>query len=371
MAVRGLLAAAEIEPADASRLIEEAGRRGVEVAHVVCETADDLLAALRAHPGVEVMLSDFLPDVPGSESLYAFDRAIGAGGGGEDAGAAEGAVLSAIGALRWVQLPSVGVNQETGSVTWRRAPNVAVTTASGLASVAMAQYVTASVLFHAHRLWRLPEYRSLRDWSVRGAFQPSILIGRTVGLLGYGGVGRRAAHILAGLGMRVIAVRRSPGRPPAEQYRRPEIEALDAGPEPAEVRGLDSLEWLLRQADYLVSTVPLTAESRGLIGARELALLPHGAIVINVSRGPIFDEEALTAALQSGALGGASLDVFRVEPLPASSPLWDLPNLMITPHASGTHDHVSEYTTDLFLENLDRYLGGRPLLNLAERSRGY
>ena len=93
--------------------------------------------------------------------------------------------------------------------------------------------------------------------------------------------------------------------------------------------------------------------------------------MINVSRGPIFDEDALIAALQSGQLGGASLDVFRVEPLPADRPLWDMPNVMVTPHSSGTHDHVSEYTADLFLENLERYVAGRPLLNLADRSRGY
>jgi phosphoglycerate dehydrogenase-like enzyme len=263
------------------------------------------------------------------------------------------------------------VNQEAGSVVWRRAPSIAVTTASGLASVAMAQYVTASILFHAHRLWQLPAYHEVRDWTLRRAFRPDILIGRTVGLLGYGGVGRRAAHIAHSLGMRVVAVRRSPDRGIAEQYRRPEIEALDTGPEPAEIRGLDSLDWLLGQSDFLVSTVPLTPESRGLIGARELARLPQGAIVINVSRGPIFDEDALIAALQSGHLGGASLDVFRVEPLPADSPLWDLPNVMVTPHSSGTHDRVSEYTADLFLQNLERYLEGQPLLNLADRARGY
>ena len=120
-----------------------------------------------------------------------------------------------------------------------------------------------------------------------------------------------------------------------------------------------------------MSTVPLTAESRGLIGARELGLLPRGAVVINVSRGPVLDEDALIEALRSGHLGGASLDVFRVEPLPAESPLWEMPNVMITPHASGTHDRVSEFTADLFLENLARYAGGRPLLNLADRSRGY
>jgi phosphoglycerate dehydrogenase-like enzyme len=248
---------------------------------------------------------------------------------------------------------------------------VAVTTASGLASVAMAQYVGASILFHAHRLWRLPEYRAVRDWTVRKSFQPQILIGRTLGLLGYGGTARRVAHVAHGLGMRVVAVRRSPGRSVQEQYRRPEIDDLDAGPEPAEIWGPQSLDRLLSEADYLACAVPLTAQTRGLIGAREIALLKRGAVVINVSRGPVFDENALIAALQSGRLGGASLDVFETEPLPADSPLWDLPNVMITPHASGTHDHVSDYTADLFLANLERYVAGRPLLNLAERGRGY
>jgi phosphoglycerate dehydrogenase-like enzyme len=366
--ITAIVAAAEIEPADLERLTSAAADLGVDVVHEVAETSDELLDILRRHPDAQVLLSDFLPDVPGSASMYAFDKA-----GGDDSAdtVAEQSVLHAVASVRWVQLPSVGVNQETGSVTWRRAPDVAVTTASGLASVAMSQYVTASVLFHAHRLWRLPQYRDVRDWTVRRAFQPSILIGRTVGLLGYGGVGRRVAHILADLGMRVIAVRRTPGRSPSEQYRRPEIEALDAGHEPAEIRGLDDLPWLLAQSDYLVSTVPLTAESRGLIGAAEFARLPRGAVVINVSRGPVLDEDALIEALRSGHLAGASLDVFQVEPLPADSPLWEMPNVMITPHSSGTHDRVSAFTTDLFLENLARFVDGRSPLNVADRSRGY
>ena len=368
MGVQGIVAAAEIEPGDVARIVARASELGVEILHEIAETSGELIEILQRNPGVAVLLSDFLPDVPGAESMYAFDRADG--DGGSDA-PAEDVVLATIASLRWVQLPSVGVNQEAGSVTWRRAPGVAVTTASGLASVAMAQYVTASILFHAHRLWRLPAYHAVRDWSLRRAFQPAILIGGTVGILGYGGVGRRAAHILTALGMRVIAVRRSPGRSATEQYRRPQIEALDAGPEPADIRGMDQLDWLLSESDYLVSTVPLTPSSRGLISARELALLRPGAVVINVSRGPIIDENALIEGLQSGHLGGASLDVFRVEPLPADSPLWEMPNVMVTPHVSGTHDHVSEYTTDLFLENLARYIDGRPLLNLADRSRGY
>ena len=134
---------------------------------------------------------------------------------------------------------------------------------------------------------------------------------------------------------------------------------------------MDELDWLLPQAEFFVSAVPLTDETRGIIGARELALLPEGAVVINVGRGPLIDEGALIAALQSGHLGGASLDVFDPEPLPAESPLWELPNVMVTPHVSGTHDRVSRYTTDLFLENLARYVGERPLLNEAKRDRGY
>ena len=368
MAIRGIVACGSVSPADAAHIRERASTLGVELAVESAETAEQLLGVLKRHPGAEVMLADFLPDVPGAESMYAFDRHEH---DGESDAAAEDEVLAAAASLRWIQLPSVGVNQEAASVVWRRAPGVVVTTASGLASIAMAQYVSASILYHAHRLWRLPQYHEVRDWSVRDAFLPEILIGRTLGLLGYGGVGRRVAHIAHALGMRVIAVRRTPGRPAGEQYRRPEIEALDSGPEPAEVRGVDWLDWLLSQAEFLVSTVPLTTESRGLIGAREIGLLPHGAVVINVSRGPIFDEDALIAGLKSGAIGGVSLDVFRTEPLPADSPLWNLPNAMVTPHASGTHDRVSTYTADLFLENLERYVAGRPLLNVADRTRGY
>ena len=178
---------------------------------------------------------------------------------------------------------------------------------------------------------------------------PSALV---AGVVGFGRIGRRVSELLLALGFDVVA--HDPVAP------------IDA----SRVRE-SSLDDLLRSSDVVSLHAPAPDDGSCLIGARELALLPDGAVVINVSRGPIFDEDALIAALASGHLGGASLDVFRVEPLPADSPLWGMPNVMITPHASGTHDHVSEFTADLFLENLDRYVGGRPLLNLADRSRGY
>ena len=368
MPIRGLITSSELDPDDIERAIRRASELGVELTHDAAIDTGELLDVLARHPDAEVMLGDFLPNVRGVDTTYSF----GSTGVDDPIGAtAEQEVLDRIPRLRWVQLPSVGVNNEHGSVTWRRAPQVAVTNASGLASTAMAQYVAASILFHAHRLWLLPKYGRVRDWSVRSAFKPEILVGRTLGLLGYGGVGRRAAHIAHSLGMRVLAVRREPGRSPSEQFRVPEIDALDAGPEPAEIRSVDELDWLLGQAGFFVSAVPLTDQTRGIIGARELALLPKDAIVINVGRGPLIDERALIAALQSGHLGGASLDVFDPEPLPADSPLWEMPNVMVTPHVSGTHDRVSRYTTDLFLENLARYVSGRPLLNEAKRDRGY
>ena len=161
-------------------------------------------------------------------------------------------VLDAIPALRWVQTalgrgqPGDGLGHVAPGSTGRRDQRRAASRPSRWRSTSR-----RPILFHAHRLWRLPEYARVRDWSVRSAFQPAILVGRTLGLLGYGGVGRRAAHIAAALGMRVLAVRRSPGRSPAEQFRRPEIDALDAGPEPAEIRGLDALDWLLSSSDLL------------------------------------------------------------------------------------------------------------------------
>jgi glyoxylate/hydroxypyruvate reductase A len=269
--------------------------------------------------------------------------------------------------LRWFHTPSAGVDRFLEIPEFRER-KIVLTNNSGSYDIQIAEHVLAFIFAAGKQLHLYRDQQHASTWKDREQHE---LRGETVVVFGAGSIGGEVVRLASAVGMRVIAVRRTPGRPAAEHYRRPEIEALDAGPEPAEIRGLDELPWLLSQADFLVSTVPLTPSSRGFIGAAELALLPTGAVVINVSRGPIFDEDALIAALASGHIGGASLDVFRTEPLPADSPLWEMPNVMVTPHASGTHDHVSDYTTDLFLENLGRYVAGRPLVNLADRSRGY
>jgi phosphoglycerate dehydrogenase-like enzyme len=159
--------------------------------------------------------------------------------------------------------------------------------------------------------------------------------------------------------MRVWALRRSE---PAESERPEEVEW---------VSGVSGLDELLRQSDYVVLTVPETSETTGLIGERELALMQRTAVLINVARGRILDEEALAAALKAGRLRGAGLDVFRQEPLPPDSPLWELDNILITPHIGGTSQRFWDRQTELMIRNIGNYLAGFPLENLVDKRLGY
>jgi phosphoglycerate dehydrogenase-like enzyme len=370
MASAGLVTSGAILPQHVERIQARGRELGAEIDVHVAATHQALNQAIDAHRAVRFLLSDMLPDLglaPDAGTIsrlgLADDRAVGSDADVERA-------LARLDRLEWVQLTAAGVNQETASLTWRQAPGIAVTTSSGLPSVAMAQYILAAILRHANRFDRLSRYRSARDWSVRSDFQTVVLAGQTLLLLGYGGTGRRAARIAAALGMRVIAMRLSPD----EERLRFQIEpfdALDNGIDGAEIIGPADLDRVLPEADYVASSLPLTASTRGLIGERQLHLMKPAAIFINVSRGAVVDETALVAALRDGRIAGAALDVFATEPLPADHPLWDIPNAMLTPHASGTHDRVSQFTTELFLANLERFLAGQPLFNVADRARGY
>jgi phosphoglycerate dehydrogenase-like enzyme len=135
--------------------------------------------------------------------------------------------------------------------------------------------------------------------------------------------------------------------------------------------GLDELHQALRGAEHVVLSVPHTPETEGMIGAAELALLTPGAIIVNVARGAVIDEAALVHALESGHLGGAALDVFGEEPLPADSPFWAMPNVLICAHSAGTSDRENERITDIFCENLRRYLAGEQLTNVLDTNRMY
>ena len=170
--------------------------------------------------------------------------------------------------------------------------------------------------------------------------------GRTIGIIGLGSIGGEVARLAPQFGMRVLGMRRNPH-----------------GDEPCETWPISRLHELLPLVDDLVLTAPLTNETRNIIGEVELALLPRGAHVINVGRGQLIDEAALIAALQSGQVGGAALDVFVIEPLPTESPLWDLPNVIVTPHSAGGTALATQRAADIFAQNLGRYQRAEPMIN--------
>lgn len=182
-----------------------------------------------------------------------------------------------------------------------------------------------------------------------------VLTGKTLGILGTGAIGVRAAEIGAAFGMHLLGMRRSGGTLPP-------FEALYTPAQLAE---------MLPRCDVLILALPLTAETDHFIGAEELAALPPGAIILNIGRGKLIDTDALVAALRAGHLGGAGLDVTDPEPLPADHPLWTLPNVLITPHYAGAYPAYHTDATRVFLDNLRRYLAGEPLLNVVDKARGY
>jgi len=260
--------------------------------------------------------------------------------------------------LRWVHSAAAGVG---GSLYPEMVESgVVLTNSAGVHAEPIADTVLAMMLHFARGVDWAVRAQAERRWGkepFEAANAPVRELSEgTVGLLGLGGIGAAVARRALALGMRVAAARRS---------------SAD-GPRGVEVlAGEGALDRLLPLSDYLVVTVPRTAETEGMVGARELALLPRGAVVVNVSRGGIVDEEALAEALRGGRLRGAALDVFATEPLPASSPLWGLPNALLLPHVSGTSHRFWRRETDLIAANLRRYLSGARLLNTVDKHAGY
>jgi phosphoglycerate dehydrogenase-like enzyme len=177
-----------------------------------------------------------------------------------------------------------------------------------------------------------------------------------MGLIGLGAVGEKTAQKAKGLNMRVLGVRRHPGR---------STPWIDRVYEP------ENLMEMLPQADWVVITAPLTPETKGMIGERELRALKKSACIINISRGPVIQEQALIQALREGWIAGAGLDVFEEEPLPDSSLLWDMENVIITGHYAGGTPHFLDRLMEIFLENLRRYQTGEPLFNVVDKRLGY
>ena len=260
--------------------------------------------------------------------------------------------------LRWVQLTSAGADRLLDSELVRA--GVTLTTASGVHSVPIGEYVMGAMLAFAKGLPAAIRGQAERTWR---PYLAEELYGKTVGILGLGAIGGYVAKLARADGMRVVAIRRSAQR---------RIEGREAGAEDAdEILPPSDLPYLLSEADYVVISLPLTEESRGLIGERELRAMKPTARIINIARGAIIDEAALVRALKEGWIAGAALDVFEQEPLSPESELWAMENVILTPHISGGTPVYMERAVDVFCDNLRHYVAGEPLRNAVDASRGY
>ncbi len=271
--------------------------------------------------------------------------------------------------LHWVQGHFAGVDQLLGHPLLRE---VMLTTSSGIHAPAMAEYTLMMVLAFAHRLPRMIEHQRRAEWPPQrwAVFVPQELRDATIGIVGYGSIGRETARLARAFGMRVLALKRHVDQRADDGWRLSDIGDA-AGEYVARFFAPDQLLEMLGECDYVVVTAPLTAETRGLLGKAEFQAMKREAVVINVARGGVIDEAALIDALRSGVIGGAGLDVFEREPLPADSPLWQLPNVILSPHVSGFTPHYDERAMALFAENLRRYVAGEPLMNVVDVQRGY
>jgi len=262
------------------------------------------------------------------------------------------AVLAGMPRLRWVHTFSAGVDRHVPEMAAYE--RVQLTNNTGAYDVPIAEHVVA-MLFAAAK--RVPEHLAAQG---RHEWQREVphaeIRDATLVILGMGSIGSELARLAGGLGMRVIGIRRDAGRPA------PGVERIVPPERFAEVA---------READYLAVTAALTPQTRGMVSAEILRALKPTAWVINIARGPIVDEAALAAALAERRIGGAALDVFETEPLPANSPLWSLDNAILTPHVSNSSPRVRERSLALVAENVRRFKAGEPLLNLVDRAVGY
>jgi D-2-hydroxyacid dehydrogenase (NADP+) len=255
--------------------------------------------------------------------------------------------------LKWIQTMSAGVENilSTEVVDSR----VVLTNVSGIHTVQITELVLGMILAFSKHLPQCLENQKKKKWE---RFAPVILRGKTLGIVGLGSIGTGIARAGKNLGMRVVGTRRSIKAARRTRY----ADMVYPG---------DQLDRLLEESDYIVLALPYTPQTDRIIGEKELAKMKPSAFLVNIGRGRTVDEDALVSALQEKRIAGAGLDTFAIEPLPAASPLWEMPNVIITPHVAGTAEDYLVKATDIFCENLKRYLEGRRLINVVDKKRGY
>ena len=276
--------------------------------------------------------------------------------------------------LKWVQLHMAGVNALVDHPLYT-GTSVLLTTTSGVHAATIAEYAITVLLALAHRVPRMVEWQGKGAWPPDedrwSLFVPSELRGATLGIIGYGSIGRELARIATtAFGMTVLACKRDPSRREDSGY---------ALPGTGDPRGALPKAWfppekvseLLARSDAVVMCAPLTKDTERMIGPAELGAMKPSAYFVNVGRGATVDETALAKTLSEKRIAGAAIDVFAQEPPPAGHPLYGLDNVIVSPHVSGFLPSYDDKCTDLFAENLRRYLAGASLLNVVDRARGY
>jgi phosphoglycerate dehydrogenase-like enzyme len=257
--------------------------------------------------------------------------------------------------LRWMQQWGAGADWLMRFPEAAELPFV-LTNASGVHAIPISEQILGYMLMFARGLHRAVRAQARREWWRPSRSEVFELAGRTLLLIGVGAIGERTAQLASAHGMRVEGIRRDPS-----------IGAAGV----AAMYSPDQLRARLPQADFVVLTVPLIAETRNMIDAAALDRMKPSSYLINIGRGGTIDEAAMAAALREGRIAGAALDVFAQEPLPADSPLWDLDNLIITGHYSGNTPRYHERATEIFLDNLRRFRAGEPLRNVVDKRLGY
>ncbi len=259
--------------------------------------------------------------------------------------------------VRWIQATSAGIGQFVKGRQYDvRMPQTQFTTASGVHAVPLAEFCIMAMLMFNKGLPRMVRDQQRKHWE---RYAGTDLDGRTLGIIGVGRVGLEVARLGQAFGMRVLGTKR-----------------VVTGVDPAALSldrlyAMEELHTLLSETEYLVLITPHTPATEQMIGPAELAALPRGAVLINIGRGATVNEPALIEALQSGQVGAAALDVFAEEPLPPESPLWAMPNVLVSPHSASTSDRENERITNLFCDNLRRYLADEPLINILNTETLY
>jgi glyoxylate/hydroxypyruvate reductase A len=249
--------------------------------------------------------------------------------------------------LKWIQTTSSGIGVFVKKTGLDQSA-ITITNAAGIHAIPLAEHSLLAMLYFTKNVSFIRKEQAAHHWE---RFCTKEMRGSTVGVVGLGAVGQEVSRLAKANGLKVLGVKRNADMDPA---------SLNVD----ELYPQSGLHEVLPRCDFLILIVPHTPETEGLIGEQELALLPKGAVLINIARGAVVDEDALIASLRNGHLSGAALDVARIEPLPQESPLWAMENVLITPHSASTVTMENQRLTDLFCENLRRFAEGRTMLNL-------